>query len=238
MEDIDAIAVLQDPVRRRLYDYVAAQGHEVSRNEAAEAVGAQRTLVAFHLDKLVAAGLLETESRRLTGRSGPGAGRPAKLYRRSAGERAVSLPPRDYRTAADLLAEVAEAARLDAELHEAARRQGRALRGGERPAESPEAVSDLLADRGYEPYAESGREDGTEDGAEDGAEDGTAAGTVLRMRNCPFHALSERYPPLVCGMNMALLEGLLEGSPGASVRMDPRPGSCCTVVEISKNNEN
>lgn len=210
MEDIDAIAVLQDLTRRRLYEYVAAQDHPVSRNEAAEATGAQRTLVAFHLDKLVGAGLLESESRRLTGRSGPGAGRPSKLYRRSAAERTVSLPSRDYRTAAGLLAEVAEAARLDVELYETARRRGRALR----PAEGVAEVSGLLAERGYEPYA-------------------TSDGTVLRMRNCPFHALSERHPTLVCGMNLALLEGLLEG---ASVRMDPRPGECCVVVEVSKDN--
>ena len=76
MEDIEAIALLQDPIRRRLYDYVAAQDHEVSRNEAAENAGIQRTLAAFHLDKLVDAGLLETASRRLSGRTGPGAGRP------------------------------------------------------------------------------------------------------------------------------------------------------------------
>lgn len=221
MEDIDAIAVLQDPVRRRLYEYVAAQDHEVSRNQAAEGTGVQRTLAAFHLDKLAAAGLLETESRRLTGRSGPGAGRPAKLYRRAAAEHEFSLPARDYRTAADLLAEVAEAARLDAELQEAARRQGRALRGDERPQEGLEAVAGLLARRGYEPRLEEGE-----------------GGAVIRMRNCPFHALSERFPPLVCGMNLALLEGLLEGAEGVRVRMDATPGLCCTVVEEdSKNNE-
>ncbi|GAA2592207.1 transcriptional regulator [Actinomadura fulvescens] len=218
MEDIDAIAVLQDPVRRRLYEYVAAQDHEVSRNQAAEGTGVQRTLAAFHLDKLAAAGLLETESRRLTGRSGPGAGRPAKLYRRAAAQHEFSVPARDYRTAADLLAEVAEAARLDAELQEAARRRGRAERGDGRP-EGPEAVAELLAGRGYEPRLEEN-------------------GAVIRMRNCPFHALSERFPPLVCGMNLALLEGLLEGAEGVRVRMDAKPGLCCTVVETSKNNEN
>ncbi|TDE18841.1 transcriptional regulator, partial [Actinomadura sp. 6K520] len=123
MEDIDAIALLQDPVRRRLYEFVAAQGREVGRNEAAEAAGVARTLAAFHLDRLVDAGLLEAGSRRLTGRSGPGAGRPAKVYRRSPGERGVSVPARDYRTAAGLLAEAAETAGLDVEVRDAARRR-------------------------------------------------------------------------------------------------------------------
>ncbi|MER7546849.1 helix-turn-helix transcriptional regulator [Actinomadura sp.] len=213
MEDIDAIALLQDPVRRRLYEYVAAQDREVGRNEAAEAAGVARTLAAFHLDKLVDAGLLEAGSRRLTGRSGPGAGRPAKVYRRSAAELGVSVPARDYRTAAGLLAEAAESAGLDMELQDAARRRGRALRGG---VGGLGELAEVLAGRGYEPVVDD-------------------AG-VLRMRNCPFHAVAEEFPPLVCGMNLALLEGLAEGS-GVRVRMDPRPGWCCVAAEPSKNNE-
>ncbi|SUA73510.1 Helix-turn-helix domain [Nocardia otitidiscaviarum] len=217
MEDIGAIGVLQDPVRRRLYEYVAGRGEPVSRNEAAAAVGIQRPLAAHHLDKMVAAGLLETESRRLSGRSGPGAGRPAKLYRRAAAERQISLPPRDYRTAADLLAQVAEEARLDAALAAAARRRGGVLRGDREPVCDLGDAAELLAARGYEPFDENG---------------------VLRMRNCPFHALAEAYPPLVCGMNLALLEGLLGDSNRVRARIDPRPGLCCVAVEPSKTNEN
>ncbi|TYB41441.1 helix-turn-helix transcriptional regulator [Actinomadura chibensis] len=223
MEDIEAVALLQDPVRRRLYEFVAARGREVGRGEAAEAAGVTRTLAAFHLDRLVEAGLLEAGSRRLSGRSGPGAGRPAKVYRRAAGERGVSVPARDYRTAAGLLAEAAEAAGLDREVQDAARRRGRALRG---PAESCgglDDLADLLRSRGYEPVVDDGE-------------------GVLRMRNCPFHAVAEMFPPLVCGMNLALLEGLTEGS-AVRVRMDPRPGWCCVAAapsgtaSDSKNNE-
>ncbi|WP_433471893.1 helix-turn-helix transcriptional regulator [Spirillospora sp. CA-142024] len=215
MEDIDAIALLQDPVRRRLYEFVVAQGREVGRNEAAEAAGVARTLAAFHLDKLVGAGLLEVGSRRLTGRSGPGAGRPAKVYRRSAVERGVSVPARDYGTAAGLLAEAAESAGLDVKLRDVARRRGRALRGEGGSCGGLDDLAGLLAGRGYEPVRD---------------------GDVLRMRNCPFHAVAERFPPLVCGMNLALLEGLVEGS-AVRVRMDPRPGWCCVAAAPSKNNE-
>ncbi|GAA2154178.1 helix-turn-helix transcriptional regulator [Actinomadura napierensis] len=221
MEDIEAVALLQDPVRRRLYEVVVARGREVGRNEAAEAAGVGRTLAAFHLDKLVDAGLLEAGSRRLSGRSGPGAGRPAKVYRRSAVERGVSLPPRDYRTVADLLAEAAERAGLDREVQDAARREGAASAAGE-PCGDLDALAKVLEARGYEPVHEDGEDGG---------------GPVLRMRNCPFHALAERFPPLVCGMNLALLEGLVEGSDGVRVRMDPLPGWCCVVAEPSKNNE-
>src|SRR4051794_25153340 len=102
MEDIEAIVVLQDPVRRQLYEYVVAQDHDVSRNEAAEGAGVGRPPAAFHPKSLVAAGRPDTEGGRLPGRSGRGGGRPAKLYRRSGAEHHVSVPARDYRTAADL----------------------------------------------------------------------------------------------------------------------------------------
>ncbi|MFE5792094.1 helix-turn-helix transcriptional regulator [Streptomyces sp. NPDC056503] len=241
MEDIDAIAVLQDPVRRRLYEYVVAQGRDVGRNEAAEAAGVARTLAAHHLDRLTGAGLLESGSRRLTGRSGPGAGRPAKVYKRAPGERSVSLPARDYRTAAELLAEAAELAGLDAGLCEAARRRGEALRGAAAPCGSLEEAMATLAARGYEPHLEGAGGAGSPEGAavaESSAPvDAVAPAPVLRMRNCPFHAVAERFPPLVCGMNLALLEGLL-GAPGpVRARMDARPGECCVVVEPSKNND-
>ncbi|WP_338493252.1 helix-turn-helix domain-containing protein [Streptomyces sp. SJL17-4] len=232
-QDIDAIAMLQDPVRRRLYAYVAAQGREVGRNEAAEAVGVARTLAAHHLDKLADAGLLESGSRRLTGRSGPGAGRPAKVYTRARAERSVSLPARDYRTAAELLAEAAEQAGLDAGLCAAARRRGEELRGSEAPCGDLEEAMKTLAARGYEPHLEAAEATGTPEVAEDIRD----TALVLRMRNCPFHAVAERFPPLVCGMNLALLEGLLGTDGAVRARMDARPGECCVVVETSKNND-
>ncbi|MCO5972225.1 helix-turn-helix transcriptional regulator [Actinoallomurus soli] len=225
MDDVDAIAALQDPVRRRLYDYVAAQDHEVGRAEAADAAGVQRTLAAFHLDRLTEAGLLDAVFRRPAGRSGPGAGRPAKLYRRSAAERVVSVPPRDYRVPAELLAEVVEEAGGEEILERLARRRGRSAgvaAAGEAGPRADEGLEDegmaaALRARGYEPYRD---------------------GTDLRLRNCPFHALAVEFPPVVCGMNLALLEGLIEGlgTTGVAARMDPRPGECCVVL-VSKNNE-
>ena len=214
MDDLDAIAVLHEPLRRRLYEYVVGQVHPVSRNEAAEAIGVQRTLAAFHLDKLAEAGLLDTVHRRVSGRSGPGAGRPAKLYSRTAGERQVSVPPRDYRTAAELLADVADGARLDVELQQAARRHGHGLRGDDGPADIDAAV-EILRRRGHEPYMD---------------------GEVARMRNCPFHALSETHTALVCGMNLALLQGLFGDVDGVTVQLDPRPDHCCTILSPSNNN--
>ena len=207
LDALDALGSLADPVRRRLYRHVAASPDAVGRDAAAEAAGVSRSLAAFHLDKLVDAGLLEVDFRRLSGRTGPGAGRPAKVYRRAAGERSVSLPPRTYDAAGRLLAEVVENAGLDRELQAAARAAGAAARG------VPEAdVVELLRTRGYEPFWD---------------------GETLRLHNCPFHALASDFPALTCGMNLALLEGLApqEWTPA----MDPCPGGCC--VALSKNKD-
>jgi predicted ArsR family transcriptional regulator len=210
--DLAAIGLLQDPVRRALYGHVVAAGGDVSRNQAAEAVGVQRGLAAFHLDKLVEAGLLEASFRRLGDRRGPGAGRPAKLYRRAAGEVAASLPPRTYETAAQLLAEAVDQAGADLELQAAARRAGRAAGRDAGPA-----IEQLLEARGYEPYPDGDR---------------------LRLRNCPFAHLAHEFPVLVCSMNLALVEGLLEGigEPAGRAVMDPAPGRCCVAV-TSKDNQ-
>src|SRR5436309_13449272 len=99
---IESIASLKEPLRRALYRYVVEQPEPISREQASRALSISRPLTAFHLDKLVEEGLLDVSFRRLNGRSGPGAGRPAKLYHRSTRQVAVSLPPRSYELAARL----------------------------------------------------------------------------------------------------------------------------------------
>ena len=220
--DVDAIALLGEPARRALYEWVVAAGRPVSRDEAAAGAGVSRALAAFHLDRLVAAGLLTPEYRRLTGRTGPGAGRPAKLYTRGPEEVAVSLPERTYEVAAhifaDALTELAPSLPPDAlasAAHAVGADVGAAARrkAGPRPGarQRRAALLDTLTERGYEP-----RE--TENGE-------------IRLGNCPFHSLVDTHRPLVCGMNLALAEGVVEGLGDAGVepRLDPRPGSCCVA---------
>ena len=205
-----AVAALTDGVRRAAYRAVLTAGPgPVGRDEVAEALGVGRTLAAFHLDKLADAGLLEVSYARRTGRTGPGAGRPAKLYRASTAEHVVSVPPRDYRTAAELLAESVERSGADTALFDVAREHGRRTPPGT-------DVRDLLTAYGYLP-------------------EDTPAGILLN--NCPFHRLAEQFPPLICGMNLAMITGLLDGagaSAGWAARIQPAPGRCCVV--ISKNN--
>ena len=221
-EDLAAVATLHDPLRRSLYQYVAAQPHEVGRDEAANAVGGSRAVAAFHLDRLAEAGLLEVSFRRLSGRSGPGAGRPAKLYRRSSHQHQVSFPPRQYELAAELFAQALDepAARpARSNLSVVARRFGQSLgaavraRLGARAGRKRrlEAVEQTLAEHGYQPYRE---------------------GDAVRLRNCPFEALAGAHRDLVCGMNVAMVEGLVDGiaAPELDARFDPRPGQCCVAV--------
>jgi predicted ArsR family transcriptional regulator len=219
---VTRLGLLQDPIRAALYRYVIAQDHDVGRNEAASAVEIQRGLAAFHLDKLAEAGLLEVTFRRLSGRTGPGAGRPAKLYRRTDREAVASVPPRAYETAAALLAETVERAGADLTLQASAREMGERAGRQRHPRAAAndanrETIMEALNELGYEPYLD---------------------GPVVRLRNCPFRALSERFPPLICGMNHAMITGLLTGLEAQScqARLDPAPRRCCVAI-LSKNNQ-
>ena len=206
-DELARLAALDEPVRRRLFAYVRSSPEPVSREEAADAVGISRSLAAYHLDKLAEQDLLTTTYRRREGRSGPGAGRPAKLYM-AQGEVSVSVPPREYELAARLLAEAAETSddarnALDAIAARAGRRLGEEQKG---------SLEDALATRGYEPFEDE-------------------AG-VIRLRNCPFHRLAEQHRDVVCGMNRSYLQGLLEGLGRGDVTasLEPEPGRCCVAI--------
>jgi predicted ArsR family transcriptional regulator len=209
-ERVAAVSALEDPARRALLEYVSAADGPVGRDDAAQALGLTRRATAFHLDRLAEAGLLGVEYRRLSGRSGPGAGRPSKLYRRPSDEVAVSVPERHYDLAGELLAAAVEADAAGAgparvALLRLARAAGREL--GEQ-AGSLEAV---VREYGYTPRP-----------GPDGA-------TVLA--NCPFHRLARRHTDVVCGLNLELLRGAAEatGSFRQAV-LDPAPGRCCVVL--------
>ncbi|QFZ19893.1 helix-turn-helix transcriptional regulator [Saccharothrix syringae] len=218
---VSAVAALDEPTRRRLYDFVVRQPAPVGRDEAAEAVGVPRTTAAFHLDRLVAEGLLEAVHERRTGRSGPGAGRPAKLYRRSAAQIAVSLPDRRYELAGLLLADaLAEAdstgepprAVLHRRARDLGREIGRAARDGHGARDDRPAAMRALEDHGFEPRA---------------------SGTAIVLGNCPFHSLARQHTELVCGMNLCLLDGLLDGlaATGLTARLAPAPDLCCVRLD-------
>lgn len=210
---------LDDPVRRCLYEYVSGRSEPVSRDEAAEAAVIGRPLAAYHLDKLVRLGLLTASYHRPAGRGGPGAGRPAKVYIRSESEFAVTVPPREYELAARLLAEAVESdpgGASRAALHRAAQQFGadlgrRSLAGAEGGGVR-QAIECGLREHGFEPVVD---------------QDGS-----FLLRNCPFHQLAAGHPDIVCGMNLALIEGLVAGLGASDLRpvLDPSRGRCCVVI--------
>jgi len=215
------LAALAEPARRRLYDFVVGQMGPVSRDEAAAGVGVARHVAKFHLDRLVAGGLLDVEYRRPPGRGGPGAGRPAKLYRRSARTLEVSVPERRYDLAGRLLAEaVTQAERsgtpLAEALSEVARTAGFDLGREARRQVGPRAARAAVLAAGQETLAAQGFEPSLDP-------------TGLTLRNCPFDALAKDYTDLVCGMNLDFMRGVVAGLglPNAAVRLDPKPGLCC-----------
>ena len=222
---VTGIAALGEPVRRSLYRFVVAQPEPVSRDQAAEGVGVAHHVAKFHLDKLVDDDLLDVDYRRPPGRGGPGAGRPTKFYRRSSRQLTVSLPERHYELAGRLLAAAVTGAQADGlplsdALSETARETGRALghqaraRLGSRPTRRAVlgAAAEALRTCGYEPRV---------------APDG------VTLANCPFHALAQDYTELVCGMNLDLVTGLVEGLGSADLepRLAPAEGHCCVRLD-------
>jgi predicted ArsR family transcriptional regulator len=205
---VAAVSALDEPIRRALFDHVSRRHAPVSRDEAAEAVGLARSTAAFHLDRLADEGLLAVEFRRLSGRTGPGAGRPAKLYRRAAGEVAVTVPERHYDFAAQLLlTAIEEATRTGAPAAETLLRT--AGQTGRTLGSDAGSLAKVLEDHGYEP-----RPDG---------------GGGMILGNCPFHRLAQQHTETVCHVNLELLRGAADGSNDRrhTMVLDPGIGRCC-----------
>ncbi|SEF21198.1 Predicted transcriptional regulator, ArsR family [Amycolatopsis pretoriensis] len=200
-----AVAALDEPTRRRLYEYVVRRPQPVSRDDVAAALAVPRATVAFHLDRLVEEQLLVVEYERRSGRTGPGAGRPAKLYRRSDRQVSVSVPERHYELAGELLASaIEEADETGGSAREILSRRAREHGVG---LAAPDVVG-ALEEHGFEPRVE---------------------GDDVLLGNCPFQRLARTHTRLVCEMNLGLVEGLLDGAGESRLRarLDPQPGFCC-----------
>lgn len=214
---VTRLGALADPVRRALYRFVAEQPDAVSRDQAADGVEVPRHTAKHHLDRLVEEGLLIAEFRRLTGRSGPGAGRPAKLYRRSTREVAVSLPSRRYDLAGRVLADAVErslagvplAAALDDAADDAAQRAVDA--SPDVVGSDLERIAAVLGAHGYEPRV---------------ADD-------LVLTNCPYDRLAAEHTEVICAMNARFVAAVGErlGCDPGRVERGPSVQTCCVRVK-------
>jgi predicted ArsR family transcriptional regulator len=213
--DLAGVAALAEPVRRLLYDVVARADDAVSREQAAKQAAVPVHTAKFHLDRLVEEGLLEVEFRRLTGRTGPGSGRPAKLYRRTDRELSVSLPVRQYDLLSRILAAAVATATASGEpvadvAASVARAEGARFgaRHSSRGRSDLARLADALASGGYEPRVVDG---------------------TLELRNCPFHRVAQEQTVLVCGLNLEYVGGVCDGLGCHHVEtaLDPAPDRCC-----------
>jgi predicted ArsR family transcriptional regulator len=219
---VAAIAALDDDVRGAVYEFARAAGAPITRESAAEAVGISRKLAAFHLDKLVAAGLLRARIEAVGARR---VGRTPKVYEPAGTDIAVHVPPREPQLLAELLVQAVLTERDDERAGESvlrvARERGVTVGADERTRLRPGRVgaqramtlaSAVLERHGFEPCR--------------------AAGGV-RLRNCPFHPLAAAAPELVCGLNQAFVSGLLDGlhaDAAVDAVLAPSAGACCVEL--------
>jgi predicted ArsR family transcriptional regulator len=222
--DLETIAVLVDPLRRRLYQLVCRQAQPVSRDEAAAAAGISRGLAAFHLDKLVDAGLLRARFEAPPARVRR-VGRRPKLYERADLEVAVTIPERRYHLVGEVLVDaIAQATPEESGLAAATRtamargvalgaevRQQRRL-GRIGPERALTMATEVVEGYGYQPYQLDQH--------------------TVGLRNCPFQRLARRAPEVVCAINRSLLGGLLRGLGDQRVQavLAPRSDACCVQL--------
>lgn len=220
-DQVKGVASLENPLSRHTYQLVTDRGW-LSRDQVAQALELARSVATFHLEKLVDSGLLKVRYQRLSGKSGPGAGRPTKLYGRADREFDISLPPRQYDLAGSLLADAITRADSDGmaigeAVAQVARESGQ-LAGAQNPQQQDGsapymALIEVLAQNGYEPKMQ---------------------GRQITMQNCPFDNLAEQYRDLICRMNFEFIAGVVEGA-GESERYTPRlapeAGYCCVRLD-------
>ena len=211
-ESVVRLCVLDDPARWATYVAIRTAGRPLTRVEVAEEVGISVRLAAFHLEKLLSEGFVEATYER--GEGLVGVGHPAKRYRPTGLELEVSIPPRRYDLAAEILAEALEAdspaspleslADVAAEYGRQVGRRTRARNGGGRLLTALRVV-------GYEP---------------------ATSGDDVVLRNCPFRHVAQARPEIICQMNLAFVAGVLAGTKSRSVHavLSPSTGRCCVVV--------
>jgi predicted ArsR family transcriptional regulator len=214
------LAALDDPVRGRLYRFARRRGQPVTREEAAAHAGVSRKLAAFHLDKLVDVGLLEARYEWPPGRPRR-VGRAPKAYRPAPVEVQLSIPERRYELLAELLVDALGEVDPRGGATSLARQRGLDLGArvrGERRLGRPGAERTMAV------AAEALDGLGFETARDDQA--------TLTLRNCPFQALARRAPELVCGLNHALVDGLVRGLGNQTVQvlLNPEPQHCCVVL--------
>ena len=187
-----ALGALRDFTRRDILLRFYSDRKARSVDDVAKAAGVHRSVAFDHLERLVALGYLEVERRRGL------PGKPAKIYRLTAGPLQISHPMRRYDVLADALARSISASSSDGgrvAMTLAGRSLGESLA---RPA--ARSITDAL-----EPLIEMGGDYALE-------------GRHLSCTNCLFAEVCRRNP-VICHFHAGVIEGL---SAGGGVRTSVR----------------
>ena len=225
---LTAVAALNDPFRRQLYQLIRRSHRPINRQQAAASVGISRKLAAFHLDKLVEVGLLRAthepigQTRKV--------GRTPKAYQPTPTVLRINIPEHQHHTLAEILLDAMITQHPGESPQQAALRlathHGENLGHTEHTPPHPRHLSteqaltlahDVLTRHGYEP---------TRDNP-----------TTLRLRNCPFHPLTTKAPEFICAINHAFLTGFLHSLPTTTVHavLAPHPPECCVELHTTPN---
>lgn len=209
---VQAVSALADPLRAKIYEHLRRMAEPISRDAVAQALDLPRNTVSFQLERLVKDGLLTYEFRKLGDTSGPGSGRPSKLYSPVAQEIEASVPHREYTLAAQIMAQAIDRSTREQRpvnelLAEVSRESGQAL------AASNDSLDQMLAQGGYLPQTDS---------------EGS-----IHLTDCPFHQLSAQFRDTVCTMNRELLGAVVDSSkaPYLACPVAPPAGHCCVRLD-------
>jgi predicted ArsR family transcriptional regulator len=229
---MDHLAAVGDPELREALLFARGQARPVTADELAEEKGLHRNVARSRLERLVEAGLLAVAYERRTGRSGPGAGRPAKTYSVVPQLAKIEFPADQHESLAGLLVDALVARGGEEPLREVGVNFGRELARTARlrPAKNLET--------GFERVCAAVRRLGYQASLEH-ADD---HGAVIATPTCPLRPLVRACPEAVeidRGMWAGLASCALDGVEVGEVRCETRDcfddhASCKVVLELTK----
>jgi predicted ArsR family transcriptional regulator len=228
---MDFLTAVGDPELRDALLYARGQARPVTADELATATGVHRNVARSRLERLVESGLLAPAYERRTGKSGPGAGRPAKTYSVVPQLESIEFPANHVESLTALLVDALASGGRRKQLHEIGVAFGRELgrAAGLRSAKKLEA--------GFERLCEAVRSLGYQASLERMEPNGA----VIASPTCPLRPLVRARPDAVeidRGMWAGLAACALSGVDVSRVRCETKDcfqdhASCKIRIDLS-----
>ena len=197
---MDALQAVGDPELRAALLFARRSERPVTADDLAEHAEVHRNVARSRLERLVEAGVLEPVYERRSGRSGPGAGRPAKTYAVVPALDTVEFPEGRSTALLEAIVDDLPPERLHAigESYGARLAAEARLRPAKTPARAFESVCAAVRRLGYQASLEQADEDGA----------------VIATPTCPLRALV-RARPAAAELDRGMWAGLARTALGA-----------------------